>query len=582
MGKMQFVQKKPKMGNTVLAIIVTVGFICLICILYDLYYAVNDDVIFGKRLSGCYTGEPYAVATLIQYPLACIISFLFRIFSGADVYGIFLVSSHFLCLFLIIKKMLDKVMRFKKELVVFASAVFLVFDMTNVLFFQFTTTAAIYAATGVFFLLLEEPVLKSGLPSICLLLMALCIRKEIFIMIMPFVILAWFTKIYKGSYRSKEIVKAGVLYFLVLGILAESVVAIHEYKNAENRKNEYLKEFDVARNDIRDYDGVPDYDTNLEFYQKLGGQGISNAEYLLIRYQMVTMDFSIDVKEIVSEMYQYNLENRKKLGIKQIMMLKIIKFWPIFQRILIWPQVIGSLIMAIILSIYFIYGKKWRYFLFLCGGCFGIMSEIMYLVYRGRLPERTIQSFMLSAVFWMLGIFIQALCERGNGDDISEKKVYRLVCGIITLLYIGIFFSLSLPAFQRKQVEYAERNRLSTLVDEYCANHSENIYFSPYRFLSGDTDRLGNEYTIQFDNRIRIGLSPFTSWYYSMLERAGIVGTIEEAIMTQPNVFLIGQDAEGQLPVLDNYFIWKYGNAYSHEVVEELGDSIYVWKVHMN
>ena len=105
---------------------------------------------------------------------------------------------------------------------------------------------------------------------------------------------------------------------------------------------------------------------------------------------------------------------------------------------------------------------------------------------------------------------------------------------------------------------------------------------SCYNFLSGDTSKLGKEYNLRFENRIRIGLLVFTPAYYERLERAGIVGTIEEAITTRDNVFLMGQNVDGQLPELDSYFREKYGDAYSYEVVDILDESVYIWKVHLS
>ena len=582
MERTQSLEKKLKFRNTILAILVTFVLAVITGLSWNLYYSVNDDVTIGKTLAGSYIGVPYFVGIVIQYPLACLLSFLFRIFPIIDVYGWFLVLSHFVCFYLIIKKSLNKLPCSKIKLLVLISAAFLVIDIPNIIYFQFTTTAALYAVTGVFVLIIEEASFRKNVISLVLVLMALCIRKETFIMILPFVVLAWFTKIFENPYKIKKVIKEGVCYFLLVGVLSGVIIGVHKFAGRENYMDEYLQEFNAGRKNIRDYDGVPDYDTNLEFYQKLGGQGISNAEYQVIRYQMVTMDFSIDIKEIVTEMRQYNLLNKKEAGLRYRLLAGMIKFLPIFQRVLVRPQVLVVLFIAVILGIYFIVQKKWLCVFFLWGGCFGVMGEIMLLIYRGRMPERVIQSLMLIAVFWMLGCFIHFLCESQDEDIFFEKRKCEVVYAMLIMACLGLFFSLSIPAIDEKQEEYAERYRLSTLVGEYCANHSENIYFSPYNFLSGDTDQLGSAYEVRFDNRIRIGLLPYTESYYKLMNRAGIAGTVEEAITLQDNVYLIGKDTTGQLPVLDNYFAWKYGMAYSYEVVDDLGDSIYVWKVHLN
>ena len=67
-----------------------------------------------------------------------------------------------------------------------------------------------------------------------------------------------------------------------------------------------------------------------------------------------------------------------------------------------------------------------------------------------------------------------------------------------------------------------------------------------------------------------------------MLETAGVTGTLEQAIVTQGNAYLIGENVEDELIALDNYFSEKYGDTYSYEVVDVLDGDIYVWKVHLD
>ena len=101
-----------------------------------------------------------------------------------------------------------------------------------------------------------------------------------------------------------------------MGAALCGIYTIHCYANIENYSNEVQQQYADDRNNIRDYDGVPDYDTNVEFYQIVDGQGLSLEEYTLIKNHVVTMDFSMDIKEIVKEMQQFNVARKGYMDMK--------------------------------------------------------------------------------------------------------------------------------------------------------------------------------------------------------------------------------------------------------------------------
>lgn len=575
-------REKIKNSNALIAIGLTIVFVVVICCCWDLYYAVNDDVTTRNVIFGKYTGSAHPQGTLIKYPLAALLSGLFYIFSNIDVYGLFLVTSHFVCFFMISRSVLQKFPRQRVWVLLLVGTVFFMADVPNIIYFQFTTTATMYAATGTFLLLTEKPVMKKMLPSICLFALSFCIRKETFVMILPFIALTWLLKVYENRKEFKSIVLQGILYFLALGVLCVGINMVHNVANWEGYQNKSYQEFSLNRTNVRDYDGVPDYDTNLEFYQSIGENGMTREEYNLIRYQMVDMDFSTDINSVLNDMHQYNLVIRSNIGFDDRMSLMKERFQNVSQRIMVKPQVMIGVLLLFLAGIYLAATKKWIYLLFLATGCMGVTAEVVLLLYNGRLPERVLQSLMLIAVLWILGICVQAFYNISKTEDSHKKTLDIIWYSLAVLSCLIVFVGWLFPAIIEKQQEYAERYAKSELVNEYCSQHSENIYFSPYNFLSGDTDCLGTGYSNQFDNRIRIGLGSFAPTYYDMLETAGISITPEQAIVTQGNAYLIGENVEDELIALDNYFSEKYGDTYSYEVVDVLDGDIYVWKVHLD
>lgn len=140
--------------DLLLSLLIVLFLMIIIVFIWDCYYAVNDDITYGQRLSGRYTGTHRPAANMLQYPLALIISTLFCVFPEVDVYGIFLFGSHFVCLFLIIKSILKKFETNRIRVIVGLCFIVSVIEIQNIVFFQFTTTAAMYAATAFFLLLI--------------------------------------------------------------------------------------------------------------------------------------------------------------------------------------------------------------------------------------------------------------------------------------------------------------------------------------------------------------------------------------------------------------------------------------------
>ena len=216
------------------------------------------------------------------------------------------------------------------------------------------------------------------------------------------------------------------------------------------------------------------------------------------------------------------------------------------------------------------------YLFFALAGGLGIIGEACILLYRGRMPERVMQSLMLTVVLFLFGILVRALS--GDTGDKSERRqgVGRICYVTLAIFYIAVFFIMLLPGIYSKQAEYEKRYVTNTIVDEYCAQHPENVYFTIGSI--GDTDRLGSKYSNRFVNYISPVLNLGSS-YYELLETAGIDGTAEEAITTQDNVYLLGKEGNTNFIALDEYFAEKYKEAYSCEIVDTLENSFCVWKV---
>ena len=568
------IMKKLRESNTFWAAVSVLVSCGIICCFWKLYYAVVDDVFYRNVITGKYTGSIRPQGMMIKYPVTLMISLASRLFFHIDIYGIFWVLSHFLCFFLITKCVLHRFPSNRISALCMISIVFWVVDVPNIIYFQFTTTAALYAATGVFLLLLGEQKIRIYIVSLIMFTMSICIRKDTFIMVLPFIMLVWLLRLWE-SYKSESNigreVKKCLLYLCILGVLYGGISVV-DYLAGD--KDAVHDEFRIHRTNVRDYDGVPDYDTYPQFYQELGEDGLARTEYDLIRRQMVVWDYSADIHDIFKYMHGLNLENRKRLEPKYKLIMAKTKFLTVWERVLVKPQIVIAGLTWIIIGICLLIKRKWVYLLFAITGGFGIIGEAFVLLYRGRMPERVMQSLMLTIVLFLFGMVVRLLLRDKSNEDIGRKD--RICFYVLGVAYVAVFFMLLLPGIQEKQAEYEKRYRKYTIIDEYCAEHPENIYFITGD--TGDTDRLGSKYDNSFVNYIspKLNLGPS---YYELLETAGIKGSAEEAVTTQANTYIIGIEENADIIALDEYFAEKYKDAYSCEIVDQLEDSFCVWKI---
>lgn len=579
-------ERKKRGYENIMILISIIIFLFFLCFFWDFYYGVNDDIATRNVFSGGYTGVPRPQRTscvVTLYPIAFCISGLYGLVSGIDFWGIFLAASHPICFWLIAKTVLGAVKDKGNKIGVFI-VTFLVFwtvDLVNLMFFQFTTVAAIYAATGIFLLFMESRSGISYIPSICMLIMSYGIRKKITMMAFPFIGLIWIYKAYKGRHDIKRVVKQGICYFVITGLLCGSMWVMDFCANKESYYNKYYQDYEALRVKAWDYHEIPDYDTNAVFYQSLG-DGFSREEYGLVSQGNMAMDFSMDVKEALSYMVKYSETNKRYLGLKYKIQVAMNLFITVFNRILIKPLVTIVGIMLILVLVYLKYARRISKLIFLLMGELGAVAEAGILLYTGRMPERIWQSLLLFAVAWMFGILIAGEHESLEEYSVSYLRIRRTIF-LVAMFCLLVFCFWLIPSINKTQARYEKTYHKSKVINEYCMGHSENIYCCPYSFFNGDVDKLGSGswYSDQFKNYIRIGWGAFNPAYYAMLERAGITGTVEEAIMTQDNVLMMGTYDQNSLPLFDSYFTWKYGDDYSYKVVDVIEEYIYVWEVHL-
>ena len=266
--------------------------------IFPYYYDLNDDALMAQILAGSYTGEPELRNIQSYFPLTAALGGLYRANRAVDWYGLFLLSCQFGCLALV----LGRVMACRKDvraavLAALAAAGLLLYHMV---FLQYSVTVGMMGAADAFWLLTLQPGetkrawRKELLPPVLLIALGYLLRSEMMLFVGPFAALAFLIraaqlKMKKGK---KLRLMCTVLVLVLLSLFAGEAGNRIGYRSDEWRT--FYRFFD-ARTQLYDFQRIPEYEGNEEFYQSIG-LGASEAE--LIRNYNFGLDADIDAEKL--------------------------------------------------------------------------------------------------------------------------------------------------------------------------------------------------------------------------------------------------------------------------------------------
>ena len=258
----------------------------VIAVGFDFFYDLNDDVLIKDILSGAYTGTPSGYNNQMMYPLSVLIACLYRIIPSVPWYGIMLIGGMAVSVAVIVYRLLclDTNIRMKLALSAFACMLMLGVYLDELTNMTYTVVSAILATTACVWVLTDIKLdLRDNIVPIVLCIISFNIRSEMFLLMCPYIVAtAIITVIINYRSQEKQIIDKVVPPLLkmaapiFIGIAITFIVDNIAYSGSDWR--EYRRLFD-ARTDVYDFTGIPEYDTNEEFYESTG---ITREQWQLI------------------------------------------------------------------------------------------------------------------------------------------------------------------------------------------------------------------------------------------------------------------------------------------------------------
>lgn len=433
-------------------------------------YAIVDDRTMMEIVSGQYLGHPDAHLIFVGYWYSLIIAGLYRMLPNVDWYALGYLVLQAGCMGLILYRLYEKRKKDQKMIWTFVTAalIFLFLLVRTITQITFTTTAAVLGVTAVFWYLTAEKIRIRDL----VILFVLCfltfeVRSDVFFMILPVCGLQWLFRVWEGSGREKY----HLLLPLVIGtmLLLELSGSILGYGSRGWQKYD---DYTTVRSQIYDYDEYmfPRIEDEEELYRSLGIEEKSRAKTLY--YYNFTADDEIDM-----DFFSEYLEARQKTVFpEKNHIFRIAEAFGTYgkwiaQGKLGYRHVFG-LLLYFLLLVQTLRRKAYRSSLKTVLALGLQMVLWVYLIFRGRTPERVLFSMNLmlitvGAVLWM---------EETPYIQLQEKteKIGKgaLFCVLVFLSGLGIW-----QTRMENLASHHENERIEA-IKEYCMEHPENFYFN--------------------------------------------------------------------------------------------------------
>lgn len=443
---------KNKLLCTIVLIIVSgIGILFLSPVFY-----LNDDVTMRSILSGAYTGIPDGHAVYMQYPLTGILALLYRVTAFIPWFELFFTACITVCMVLVAEE-------FRYPVIGCLSAVvcFIPFSI----YMHYTLVAALMAGTGVFLLMRGK---RNGW-SVVLLLLAYMVRSQIGLLSLPFVAISIVWRVAsaaKGERKKETIIRLKYCTVLMgcifLCFLMNSVC----YNTPEWKRYLSYNDSRTLLYDYTDFLSTDYYNENYTSY------GMSEEEYQILSSYNTLLDAGIDDRKLEEVAEKVSSGRNRSSSFGQELKECISQYY-LQIRYGDVPYNYIWIAFYLLLTVGFIARHKWLRLSVLFALGAGRSVIWIYLLWRGRFPERVSLSLYIMELMILLGMGIYLVRDAGC---ISEKQ--KKIGGVVLVLLLVYLTGFQWKTTTAKIEQQTELQRDWKLLKEYCGEHSDRFYLA--------------------------------------------------------------------------------------------------------
>lgn len=464
----------------------TSTFFLILFTLFTPIYEESDDVTMTLITNGLYTGEPSPYLVYINIIPGKFLALLYRAYPNWNWYSAFLYGVAFISLLSLLSVVVNKI---KSKLLLAISVLFVfIFYLRFLLFFQYTTIAALAATSGLFLFLFLVNNNKGNARfaytiAYSLLFISSLIRDQAFYLItilaIPVIIITY------KKHLSKRKVMIIFLLMVMLGVGTAKYIHYISY-NKNSVWNKFML-LENPRGQLSGY-GLYNYDQNKQVYNKTGW---SKNDYL-----MFNTWFYYDEDTFSTKKLQFILSSIKYKNFNSIILNNTLSRFS-SNTLSVLPFILLNVLISIATwpSI-----KNKTYFLTTCS--IGLFIFI-YFSYLGGLPQRVSLPILFFVGFSSL-YFTSNHNSKLNKLNISKTLppflFYTLLYILLTtiLLFIAYYWLVNnenkkkIASFQTNYEQLPNKDTLVVVWRPVTLHYSWLHPFDDYSKFRNHTILLGN------------------------------------------------------------------------------------------
>ena len=533
---------------------------CVTAACFDYYYDLNDDVLMKDILAGIYTGTPEMRNIQMLWPISALISLLYRICPAVPWMGTVLCLLQYGCLYMIICRTLSFFQKKQTKaivMLVFASLIF-AYLLEHIVFIQYTMTAAIMAATAAYLFytaregLDEKQFMIAEIPPVILVVFAFQIRSELMLLLLPMMGVA---VLIRWNREQKPLAMTNVRRYmlLILTVIVLSGVSYGAdriaYGSSEWKTFEEL--FD-SRTELYDYQSVPEYSGNSEFYS---GIGLKESEQKLLQNYNYGIDDNIDGK-VIGETADYAASIRKESRASRIYGAFEDYIYRSFHRSEDFPWNLTMIVLyvAVFVAIMMRREGTWRANMLKAVWRLGFLLAVrsglwMYILYGNRYPARITHSlYFMEMCILMAMLLVEFRCK------VRDQSYMMMLNGVIAAAALCILtpYNIADVHAAQQQREYADQGEKA--IRTYCMAHPQNYYLEDVYTTVGFSQKI-------FDSSVSRKMSNYDimgGWacrsplWDKKLAAAGIADA-EQSVVSDSRVYIISEESADMTWLSDFY-----------------------------
>ncbi len=554
--------------DTLLSLLIVGAGTLVLAVFFDVWFTINDDVLIRDILSGAYTGTPNGHCVQMLYPLGLLISSLYRLAPALPWYGLFMGFCHMLCVFLILRRLLEQSDNGKAKLLLAVLGVLgiIAILLGKFIYIQYTVTCALLAGTAIFLFVTTPDECspaefnRENIVSMVLFILAFCMRTEMVLLLCPLVAAAG---LYKWSMGARKVGlkffsgKNYCKYLITVLVVALGMGGCYLWDMAAYSSEEWqeFRAFFDNRTELFDFLGrAPEYEGNEEFYDRIGLP--EEQVELLVNYNFA-LDDEID-SELLQTIIDYDLEERE-VGYFRYNLSDGFAYYRWQMMHLIdrpWMVVIVAgyvfVLAAALLNRHF--AILWQL------GLLGVMRTVswMYIFMRGRFFDRVNHSLYLCEILILMAMLLMEL-KRLYSENAWKKL--RTAFGAVTVLVFGIIFGVYTvtgiqDALEDKASMEAEYATYYQTLQEYCTAHPDQYFLIDVYSYTTSFEPVFLEGNSRYRNYdICGGWAAKSPIYAEKLAYSGITDLTRD-LAEMENVFFISRD-DRNVDWLEAYYTVK-------------------------